>query len=216
MIGDLFTLEGKVAVVTGAGKGIGADIALSLAEAGADVVAAARTQADIDETVATVGAVGRQGLAHACDVMVTEQLEGLVAATLERFGRIDILVNNAGGSFPRPALQMTERAFEKVLRFNLTAPFLLTQMVVPRMVETAGGGAVVNISSGAGVQSVPGMVAYGAAKAGLNQMTRIRVRPQGATECHRGRSDPDPRCPGGARRRADRPGLGQHPHGPTR
>ena len=173
MIGDLFTLEGKVAVVTGAGKGIGADIALSLAEAGADVVAAARTQADIDETVATVGAVGRQGLAHACDVMVTEQLEGLVAATLERFGRIDILVNTAGGSFPRPALQMTERAFEKVLRFNLTAPFLLTQMVVPRMVETAGGGAVVNISSGAGVQSVPGMVAYGAAKAGLNQMTRI-------------------------------------------
>jgi 7-alpha-hydroxysteroid dehydrogenase len=176
MIFDSFTLKDKVAIVTGAGKGIGEDIALALAEAGADVVVAARTQADIDDTVAKVVERGRAGLAVACDVTDTSQLEHLVAATLERFGRLDILVNNAGGSFPKPALDTSERAFEKVVRFNLTSPFLLTRSAVPRMVETAGAGVVVNISSGAGVQAVPGMVAYSAAKAGLNQMTRVLAR----------------------------------------
>jgi 7-alpha-hydroxysteroid dehydrogenase len=170
---DLFTLTDKVALVTGGGKGIGEDIALALAEAGADVVVAARTQADIDDTAAKISERGRASLAVTCDVMETEQLEHLVAAALERFGRLDVLVNNAGGSFPKPALDTSERAFEKVVRFNLTSPFLLTRMAVPHMVEAAGGGAVVNISSGAGTQAVGGMVAYGAAKAGLNQMTRV-------------------------------------------
>jgi 7-alpha-hydroxysteroid dehydrogenase len=176
MILDRFTLDDKVAIVTGAGQGIGEDIALALAEAGADVVVAARTQADIDDTAAKVAERGRAGLAVATDVTETEQLEALVAATIERFGRIDILVNNAGGSFPKPALDTSERAFEKVVRFNLTSPFLLTRLVVPPMVETAGGGVVVNISSGAGVQVVQGMVGYSAAKAGLNQMTRVLAR----------------------------------------
>jgi 7-alpha-hydroxysteroid dehydrogenase len=170
---DLFTLTDKVALVTGGGKGIGEDIALALAEAGAHVVVAARTPADIDDTAAKVSERGRASLAVPCDVMETEQLEHLLAATLERFGRLDVLVNNAGGSFPKPALETSERAFEKIVRFNLTSPFLLTRMAVPRMVETTGGGSVVNISSGAGRQAVGGLVAYGAAKAGLNQMTHI-------------------------------------------
>src|ERR1700720_3670279 len=96
MILDLFKLDGKVAVVSGAGKGIGADIAGGLAEAGADVVAAARTQADIDETVRQIEARGRKCLSVACDGKSEDQLSNLVAATLERFGRIDILINNAG------------------------------------------------------------------------------------------------------------------------
>jgi 7-alpha-hydroxysteroid dehydrogenase len=173
---DSFTLDDKVAIVTGAGQGIGEDIALALAEAGADVVVAARTQADIDHTAAKVAERGRAGLAVATDVTETHQLEHLVAATIERFGRIDILVNNAGGSFPKPALDTSERAFEKIVRFNLTSPFLLTRLTVPRIVETAGTGVIVNISSGAGVQVVQGMVGYSAAKAGLNQMTRVLAR----------------------------------------
>jgi 7-alpha-hydroxysteroid dehydrogenase len=106
-------------------------------------------------------------------VVQTEQLEHLIEATLAAFGRIDLLVNNAGGAIPRPALALSERAFEKIVRFNLTSPFLLTRMAVPHMVATAGGGAVVNVSSGASQLAIGGMAAYGSAKAGLNQMTRI-------------------------------------------
>ena len=176
MILDRFLLTDRVALVTGSGQGIGEDIALVLAEAGADVVVAARTQDAIDDTAAKVRARGRDSLAVRCDVLESEQLEALLAATIERFGRLDVLVNNAGGSFPKPALETSERAFEKVVRFNLTSPFLLTRLAVPRMVETAGEGVVVNISSGASQAAVGGLVAYGAAKAGLNQMTRILAR----------------------------------------
>jgi 7-alpha-hydroxysteroid dehydrogenase len=173
MILDHFRLDGRVAIVTGAGHGIGRAIAVALAEAGADVAVAARTQADIEATAAQVQQRGRSSLAVRCDVLETAHLERLVAETLARFGRIDVLVNNAGGAIPRPALALSERAFERIVRFNLTSPFLLTRMAVPRMVETAGGGAVVNVSSGASRLAVGGMAAYGSAKAGLNQLTRI-------------------------------------------
>ncbi len=176
MILDSFRVTDQVAIVTGAGHGIGRAIAVALAEAGADVVVAARTQEDIDETAALVAAAGRRGVAVRCDVLETAQLENLVQATLDAFGRIDILVNNAGGMIPRPSLSLSERAFEKIVRFNLTSPFLLTKGVVPHMVKTAGRGAVVNISSGASVQTVSGLVPYGAAKAGLDQMTHMLGR----------------------------------------
>lgn len=173
MILDDFRLTDRVAVVTGSGQGIGRATAIALAEAGADVVCCARTQADIDETAAQVRARGRRSLAVSCDVLVTEQLERLTQATLDTFGRVDVLVNNAGGSIPKPALAMSERSIEKVIRFNLTSPFLLTRMLVPHMIRTAGGGSVVNISTGASRMSVGGLSAYGAAKAGLNQLTRL-------------------------------------------
>jgi len=173
MILELFRLDGKVAVVTGAGHGIGRAIALAFAEAGAHVVVAARTEAAIEETAAQVRALGREGLAVRCDVTETTQLERLAEATLAKFGRVDLLANNAGGARPKPALATSERSFEKVVRFNLTSPFLLTRLLVPRMVETAGGGAVVNVSSGASELALGGMAAYGSAKAGLNQLTRI-------------------------------------------
>lgn len=173
MVIERFQLEGRVALVTGAGKGIGRAIATTLAEVGARVACCARTRADIDETVRLVEKAGSEGLAVRSDVTDTADLDALVDATLERFGRIDVLVNNAGGMFPKPALDLSERAFEKIVRFNLTSPFLLIQKVVPHMVRTAGGGSVVNISSGASVQSIQGMAPYAAAKAGLNQLTRV-------------------------------------------
>ena len=167
-----FALTDRVAVVTGAGKGIGAGTAKALAEAGADVVCAARTPDDLERTVAEVEAAGRRGLAVPTDVLERDQLEHLVAAAVETFGRIDILVNNAGGWPPQPALRTGEAAFEQALRFNVVSPFLLTRFVVPVMVETAGGGAVVNISSRAASMVQPNFVAYGTAKAGLSFMTK--------------------------------------------
>ena len=172
MILDRFRLTDQVAIVTGAGKCIGRGIALAFAEAGAHVVCAARTQADIDATAAAVRARGRRALAVRTDVMQTADLEALVGATLAEFGRIDVLVNNAGGTMPCAALDTTEEFFETALRFNVTSAFLLSKLVVPKMVETAGTGAIVNISSRASDMVMPAFVAYAAGKAALNMVTR--------------------------------------------
>jgi len=113
---DRFALTDRVALVTGAGKGIGRGIALAFAEAGADVVCAARTAADIEDTAREVRARGRRALAVPTDVLETEQLEHLVEATVGELGRLDVLVNNAGGTGPRAALDTSERYFERALR----------------------------------------------------------------------------------------------------
>jgi 7-alpha-hydroxysteroid dehydrogenase len=172
MILDRFKLTDRVAIVTGASKGIGRGIAIAFAEAGAHVACAARTSADLEATAAEIRARGRRALTVPCDVMQTEALEKLVAATLAEFGRLDLLVNNAGGTGPRSALQTSERFFETALRFNVTSPFLLTRLAVPKMVETAGGGAVVNVSSRSSDMVQTAFVAYAAGKAALNMVTR--------------------------------------------
>jgi 7-alpha-hydroxysteroid dehydrogenase len=172
MILDRFKLTDKVVIVTGAGKGIGRGIALGFAEAGADVVCAARTPADLEETAKGVRERGRRALAVPTDVTKTDQLERLVDATLEEFGRLDLLVNNAGGTGPRPALDTSEAFFEAALRMNVTQAFLLSRLAVPKMVETAGEGAIVNISSRSSDMVQTSFVAYGAGKAALNMMTR--------------------------------------------
>jgi NAD(P)-dependent dehydrogenase (short-subunit alcohol dehydrogenase family) len=209
---DLFKLTDRVAIVTGAGKGIGRGIALAFAEAGADVVCAARTRADVDATAAAVRERGRRALAVETDVMKTEDLERLVAAAIAEFGRLDVLVNNAGGTAPRAALQTSERYFETALRFNVTSAFLLTRLAVPKMVETTGGGAIVNISSRASDMVQTSFVAYAAGKAALNMITRNL-----AAEFAPKVRDRDRRAPGGAdRRRAARAVRGQHADGPRR
>jgi 7-alpha-hydroxysteroid dehydrogenase len=171
MILDRFKLTDRVAIVTGAGKGIGRATAIAFAEAGAHVVCAARTQSDIENTAEEIRALGRRALPVVTDVMETEALERLVTATIEEFERLDILVNVAGGTMPRPALTTSEEFFETALRFNVTSAFLLTRLAVPKMVETAGGGAIVNISSRSGDMAQKAFVAYGAGKAALNMIT---------------------------------------------
>lgn len=171
MILDRFRLDGKVAIVTGAGKGIGAATALALAEAGADVVCAARTVDDIEATAGQARAIGRRAHAVPTDVTDSAQLAHLVDETIDHLGRIDVLVNNAGGWMPRPLRQTSERSLEAALRFNVVAAFTLTQLVVPHMTET-GEGSVVNISSRAASMVQPAFTAYATAKAALSMMTR--------------------------------------------
>lgn len=171
MILDRFKLDGRVALVTGGGRGIGEGCALALAEAGADVVVAARTPDQIESVAERIRGLGRRALAIPCDVLERGDLERLVEATLKEMGRIDLLVNNAGGSPPKAALRTSEAMFEQAFRFNVTQAFVLTRLTVPHMLE-AGGGAIVNISSAAGRLVQAGFVAYGTAKAALSFMTR--------------------------------------------
>jgi 7-alpha-hydroxysteroid dehydrogenase len=172
MILDRFKLDGKVAIVTGAGRGIGEGVALAFGEVGANVVCAARTQEQIDETAHRVEALGGEALAVACDVSEREQLENVVARAMERFGRVDILVNNAGGTAPKPALRTGETMFDTSFHFNVTTAFLMTRFCVPHMLES-GGGSIVNISSAAGRFGEPGFAAYGTAKAALSHLTKV-------------------------------------------
>ena len=172
MIFELFRLDGRTAIVTGAGKGIGRAIALAFAEAGANVVLAARTQADLDDVANQIVKRGARALALKCDVMQRADLENVVACAASELGRIDVLVNNAGGSPPKAALRTSEREFEAAFRFNVATAFLLTRLAVPKMVESAGGGSVINISSVAGRENAAGFVAYGTAKAALSFMTQ--------------------------------------------
>lgn len=172
MILDAFRLDGRVAVVTGAGQGIGRGIALGLAEAGARVVVGARTKADLDEVVTQIEELGGRAHAVVGDVLVEDDRRRLIDSAVEQFGRLDVLVNNAGGTGPRPAMQTSERFFDMAMKFNVTAPFLMSQRAAQPMVDTAGGGSIINISSRSSDMVLSSFAAYGAGKAALNQMTR--------------------------------------------
>jgi 7-alpha-hydroxysteroid dehydrogenase len=161
-----------VAVVTGAGLGIGRGIAIGLAEAGADVVLAARTPADLEEVAGQVRARGRRALPVPTDVTDEAALGRLVAATVGEYGRLDVLVNNAGGAMPRAAMDTSAGFMARTFHFNVTAPLLLTKLAARQMVDTTGSGSVVNISSRSASMTQTMFVAYGAAKAALDRMTR--------------------------------------------
>jgi 7-alpha-hydroxysteroid dehydrogenase len=171
MILDRFSLKGKVAVVTGAGRGIGQGIALGFAEAGADVVCTARTADQIEATAAQVRQSGRKALAVACDVRDAEQLNTMVNAATQEFGHIDILVNNAGGGLFRSVMGASQRSFESDLRTNLISAFLCIKAIAPLM-QKQKSGSIINISSRESQMPSLGMGAYGAAKAGINSITK--------------------------------------------
>lgn len=169
---DRFRLDGEVAVVTGAGKGIGRSIAIALAEAGADVALASRTQSDCDEVAAQITALGRRALALATDATDPTALERLADETIARLGKLTIWVNNAGGipdGTPRYLTRTPEESFDAQIALNLKAVWMGASVAARRMADE--GGAIINISSrsayGPQVKNGP----YGAAKAAVNSLT---------------------------------------------
>ena len=170
MILDLFRMDGRVAVVTGAGRGIGAGIARAFAEVGADVVIGARTASQLEEVAADVRSHGRRASVVSGDLSRREALEGLVERAVSDYGRLDVVVNNVGGSMPGPFLQTTEQAFNEAFQWNVTTAFNLTQLAVPHLLAS-GGGCVINIASAAGRFHDRGFVGYGTAKAAMIHMT---------------------------------------------
>ena len=168
---DRFRVTDRVAIVTGAGRGIGRASAIALAEAGADVVVTARTVEQIDDVAAEIRSLGRRAVAVPFDVMEIDRLGELVATAVDQLGGLDIVVNNAGGSMPKALLETSVRSFERAFSFNVTTAFELTKQAVPAMLER-GGGSVVNISSVAGNLADRGFAAYGTAKAALSHLSR--------------------------------------------
>jgi len=172
MILSRFSLEGRVAVVTGAGRGIGAAAAVGLAQAGADVLISARTADQLRVVADQVEEAGRRALAVAADLNDLEAVEALAGAAQLEFGRIDVVVNNVGGTMPRGFLDTSPHFLEQAFHFNVSTAHALTRAAVPFMLEV-GGGAVVNISSAMGRTQGRGFLAYGTAKAALAHYTRL-------------------------------------------
>jgi 7-alpha-hydroxysteroid dehydrogenase len=171
MILDMFHLRDRVAIVTAAGRGIGAGIATAYAEAGADVVIGARTESQLEEVAAAVRKAGRRAVVVPGDLRSRQGMEALVERAVGELGRIDIVVNNAGGSFPGPFLDTSEEAFNEAFQWNVTTAFNLTQLAVPHLLAS-GGGSVINIASAAGRFADRGFSAYGTAKAAMLHLTR--------------------------------------------
>jgi 7-alpha-hydroxysteroid dehydrogenase len=172
MILDRFRLDGRAAVVTGAGRGIGAAVAVGLAEAGADVLVSARTKEQLEEVATRVGSAGRRAEVVAADLSELDAVAALADRAAQVFGRLDIVVNNVGGTMPRPYLDTSPRFLEAAFHFNVSTAHALTRAAVPHMLA-GDGGAVVNISSAMGRTQGRGFLAYGTAKAALAHFTRL-------------------------------------------
>ena len=169
---DLFDLTGKVALVTGGSRGLGRAMALGFAAHGADVIIASRKFDACEAVAAEVRALGRRALPVAAHVGRWDDCDALVQAAYAAFGRVDILVNNAGMSPLYGRLsEVTEDMFDKVIGVNLKGPFRLSAVIGERMAE-GDGGSIINVSSVAAVNPAPRSEPYGAAKAGLNNLTR--------------------------------------------
>jgi NAD(P)-dependent dehydrogenase (short-subunit alcohol dehydrogenase family) len=164
-------LDGQIAIITGAGRGVGRGIATVFAEAGATIICSARTRTEIDETVGMIEAAGGKAIAVTADVMKKDDLVALVDTTMAQFGKIDIVVNNAGGIVYRPFLEISEEEFRFHFDWNTTSSFLLSQAAAPHMLR-AGKGSILNVSSAAGRIGIRGMMSYCVAKGGTEQLTR--------------------------------------------
>jgi len=169
---DMFSLEGKVAAVTGASRGIGRAIALGLARAGADVAVAARSESDLETLAKEIGAQGRRGISVPTDVTDRSQIEALINRTADELGGLDILVNNAGGTrFMAPITSLRPEGWDKSMRLNLDSVFHATQLGAQKMVET-GGGSIIQVASVAGIMGSQGLSFYSAAKGGVRLLTQ--------------------------------------------
>jgi NAD(P)-dependent dehydrogenase (short-subunit alcohol dehydrogenase family) len=174
MILDSFKLDGKVAIVTGAGRGLGRAMALRLAGCGADVVAAARTVAQLEETAEGVRKLGRRCLIKPTDVAISEQVNAMVAGVVKEFGRIDVLINNAGGGedqLGKPIDQITDAEWRRGIDINLSSQFYCARAVIAHMVSRKRG-KIINIASGYGLRGEKHNYMYACSKGGVIQLTR--------------------------------------------
>jgi 7-alpha-hydroxysteroid dehydrogenase len=172
MMTDLFRLDDRVAIVTGAGRGIGAATALALAEMGADVVVSSRTEQDLTEVADAVKGLGRRAVAVPADLSDLDAVARLADVARESFGRIDVVVNNVGGTTPRAFLDTSTGFMARAFSFNVLTAHALTRAAVPLMLEN-GGGCVVSITSAMGRMSDRGYLAYGTAKAALAHWSEL-------------------------------------------
>lgn len=178
MATDLFDLSGKVALVTGGSRGLGQQMVMAFARAGADVIISSRKLDACEAVAADVRALGRRALAHACHAAKWDEIDGLIAAAYAEFGRIDILVNNAGMSPAVPSHEVSESLFDSVVGLNFKGPFRLASQVAHRM-KQSGGGTIINISSSGALYPLPAVIPYSGAKAALNAMTVSMAREYG-------------------------------------
>ncbi len=167
-----FRLDGEVALVTGASKGIGADLARALAAAGARVGLAARDEEALQAIAAEIASAGGEALAVAIDVSSVSSIREGVKAVVDRFGRLDILVNNAGIGANHPAEEVTEADWDEMMEVNLRGLFFCCQAAGRVMLEQ-GSGRIVNISSQAGVVGIRDHAVYSASKGGVNMLTKV-------------------------------------------
>ena len=174
-------LKDSVAIITGAGRGIGRAIAEQFADQGCHIAALARSPEEIEETITHVEARGCRGVAIPCDVSDAESVRKAVALAIETLGPIDILVNNAGVACFKPFMELSLADWETTMAVNLTGTFLCTQAVLPGMIER-GAGKIINISSVSGLKPIVEQSAYCAAKHGVNGLTKtlaLELQPHG-------------------------------------
>ncbi|MGA7054921.1 MAG: SDR family NAD(P)-dependent oxidoreductase, partial [Mycobacterium sp.] len=172
---EQFKLDGQVAIVTGAGRGVGEGIARVLAEAGASIVGTSRTEDQIAGTIKDIENAGGTAIGLVADAMSRADGERVVEAAMDRFGRIDILVNNVGGSSYARFLDITDEDFRHTFDWCVTSAFIMSQLAAPHMLE-AGHGSIINISSGSARFGIRALTAYCVAKGGLEALTRAMAQ----------------------------------------
>ena len=174
-IDPLFDFTGKIALITGGSRGLGRQMALALAQRGADCIIASRNLETCEAVAAEIRAMGRKALAVSTHCGRWDEMDALIETAYAEFGRVDILINNAGMGPASPSHEVSEKLFDAVLNLNFKGPFRLASQIGKRMADGEGG-TIINISSTASLHAVPGVVPYSGAKAAINAMSRSLAR----------------------------------------